>query len=194
LSTINDFGIPGVGEGILHPKHKHRWRAFFVGMAGGATTTPLSHQLVTFKRPSLNFEKVELHRFNSRSFVAGKHMIEPVDFVLEDDIAGTASRLLQQQLQVQQWITGAEGAFLGAASEGSQYKFACRLEMLDGGRDDEVVERMTLEGCWLENVDYGDMDYASAEAVQITVTLSIDHWRQDLGGYSGPGSALGGQG
>jgi len=194
MATINDFGIPGVGEGILHPKHKQRWRAFFVGMAGGSSTLPLSHQLVTFKRPTLNFEKVQLDRFNSRAFVAGKHTIEPLDFVLEDDIAGTASRIIQQQLQIQQWLTGAEGPFLGAAAEGSQYKFVTRLEMLDGGRDDEVVERITCEGCWLENVDYGDVDYASSDAVQITVTMSLDHFRQDLGGYGGPGSALGGQG
>jgi len=205
LSTLNDFGIPGVGDGILHPKHQHRWRVFFVGMAGGVNSLPLSHQLVTFTRPSLNFDKIELHRFNSRSFVAGKHMIEPVDFTLEDDINSTASRVLQQQLQYQQWLTGSAGPFLGAAAEGSHYKFACRLELLDGGRglgpatdqtstgnEPEVVERMTLEGCFLENVQYGDMDYSSSEAVQITVTLSIDHWRQDLGGYSGAGSALGG--
>lgn len=200
MSTLNDFGIPGVAEGILHPKQRHRWRVFFIGMAGGTGTIPLSHQLVTFTRPSLNFEKIQLDRFNSRAFVAGKHVLEPLDFTLEDDITGTASRILQQQLQYQQWITGAQGPFLGAAAEGSQYKFACRLEMLDGGRgqdpvsggDPEVAERITLEGCFLETVNYGDLDYSSSEAVQITVTLSYDHWRQDLGGYSGPGSALGG--
>lgn len=194
MATINDFGIPGVGEGILHPKHMHRWRVFFVNMAGGASTLPLSHQLVTFKRPTLNFEKITLDRFNSRAFVAGKHTIEPLDFTLEDDISSSATNIIQQQLQIQQWLIGAEGPFLGAASEGSEYKFVARLEMLDGGRNDEVVERITCEGCWLENVDYGEVDYSSAEAVKINVTMSIDHFRQDLGGYSGPGSALGGAG
>jgi len=194
MATINDFGIPGIGTGILHPKQKHRWRAIFINMAGGSSTLPLSHQLTNFKRPSLNFDKVQLDRFNSRAFVAGKHTIEPIDFTIEDDIAGTASRLIQQQLQIQQWITGTEGPFLGAASEGSEYKFACRLEMLDGGRDKEVVERITCEGCWLENVDYGDLDYSEAAAVNVTVTMSIDHFRQDLGGYSGANQALGGHG
>lgn len=192
MATLTDFGIPDIGNGILHPKQKHRWRILFIGLAGGTASSPLSHQLITFKRPSLQFEKIQLDRFNSRAYVAGKHTIEPVDFVIEDDIAGTASRLIQQQLQIQQWITGVEGPFLGAASEGSQYKFAAAIEMLDGGRNDEVVERITCEGCWFENVDYGDLDYASGEAVNITTTMSIDHFRQDLGGYSGANSALGG--
>lgn len=194
MSTINDFGIPDIAQGILHPKHKHRWRVKFINIAGGSTSTALSHQLVTFERPKLTFEKIEIHRFNSRAFVAGKHLFDPINFTLEDDIAGTASRVLQQQLQIQQWLTGAEGPFLGAATEGSQYKFATLLEMTDGGRDDEVAERITLEGCFLENIDLGDVDYTSSEAVQINCVLSFDHARQDLGGYSGPGSALGGQG
>lgn len=211
MSTINDFGIPGVAQGILHPKHKHRWRVRFAGIAGGNTSTALAHQLVTFERPKLEFEKVEVHRFNSRAFVAGKHLLQPISFTLEDDIKGTASTVIQQQVNMQQWLTGAEGSVflgeadnnggtgnrnnLGAASEGSVYKFTTYLEMMDGGRKNEVVERITVEGCYFENVDLGDVDYTSSEAVQVTCVLSFDHFRQDLGlNYSGAGSALGGQG
>ena len=34
MATINQFGIPGVGSGILQPKLKNRWRVTFVGMGG----------------------------------------------------------------------------------------------------------------------------------------------------------------
>lgn len=189
-----DFGIPGIANGILHPKHMNRWRVTFDNLAGGNRSIPLSHQLVTFNRPKITYDKVILDRFNSRSFVAGKHTIEPIDFTVEDDIAGTASRLIQEQLQTQLWVTGAEGPFLGAASEGSQYKFVARLEMLDGGRGVEVVESIVCEGCWFENVDMGDLDYASSEAVKINITMSIDHFRQDFDGYSGANQSTGGHG
>ena len=35
-----------------------------------------------------------------------------------------------------------------------------------------------MEGCWLQNVDWGDLDYSSSEAVSITLTIRYDHARQ----------------
>ena len=65
--------------------------------------------------------------------------------------------------------------------------------MLDGNKT--VIERWTLEGCWLESVEWGDLDYSTGEQVKISMTISIDHARQSIGGYDqGPGVATGGAG
>lgn len=193
MATINDLGIPGIGTGILQPKLKNLWRVTFANMGGGQDSQPLSMQAINITRPTLNFDEVQLDRYNSRAWVAGKHTFEPVTITFEDDVTGTASKVVQEQLQAQQWLVGAAGPWLGKGEEGSLYKFVTYLDMLDG--KEQVVEKWTMEGCWLQNVAYNDLDYAASEAVQITTTIRYDHARQDIGGYeAGEGVATGGAG
>jgi hypothetical protein len=193
MATINDIGIPGVGTGILHPKLQHKWRVTFANIGGGSDSQPLSMQAINVTRPTLTFEEVQLDRYNSRAFVAGKHTFEPMTIVFEDDITGTASQVIQDQIQTQQWLTGPDGPWLTSAGEGSLYKFVTYLDALDGGEG--VVEKWTCEGCWINSAEYGNHDYAASEAVQITLQIRYDHARQEIGGYGkGPGVATGGAG
>lgn len=193
MATINDIGIPGVGTGILQPKQKNKWRVTFQNLGNGADSQPISMQAISVNRPTVKFDKVPLHRYNSVAYIAGKHSWDPVELVLEDDVTGSASAVLQQQHQTQQHLIGAEGQWLAAAGEGSVYKFATKIDMMDG--NDQVIETWTLEGCWLESVKYDDLDYSTSEAIKLSVTISYDHARQLLGGYArGPGVATGGAG
>jgi hypothetical protein len=193
VATINDIGIPGVGSGILHPKRKNLWRVTFANLAGGVDSQPMSMQARRVKRPVLSFEEIELHRYNSRAWIAGKHNWEPITMTLEDDVTGSASQVLQAQLQKQQWLIGAEGQFLAASGEGSLYKFVTYLDQLDG--NDQVIEKWTVEGCYIQQADFGEVDYTVNEAVTIELTVRYDHARQLLGGYSqGQGIATGGAG
>lgn len=192
MSTINDIGIPGVGTGILQPKLKHKWRVTFANMGGGTDSQPLSMQAVSITRPKVTFQKVELHRYNSISYIGSKHSWEPANLVIEDDISGTAATVVSAQMQKQQWLIGAEGQWLASAGEGSMYKFVTYLDMLDG--NDQVVEKWTLEGCWLENVDWSEVNYKEGDAMTISMQVTFDHARQNIGGYAGPGIATGGAG
>lgn len=203
MATINDIGIRGVNSGgILHPKLKHKWRITFANIGAGGQSdgsVGLSMQAVNVTRPVLSFDEVQLDRYNSRAWVAGKHNFEPMTLSFEDDVTGTASRVVQDQIQSQQHLIGAGGPFLAdslsSAPEGSLYKFVTYLDMLDGATDD-VIEKWTVEGCWIQNVSYGDLDYATSEQVLVELTLRYDHARQDaLNGYnSGEGVATGGAG
>lgn len=194
MATITQLGIPGVGSGILHPKLQHKWRCVFVGLgAEGSNTLPVSHQVTQFRRPQLSFSETELHRYNSRAYVAGKHEWAETSIVIEDDITSSASRIINDQVSKQQFLIGAEGPWLGSAEEGSLYKFAIKLEMLDG--KEQVVETWVLQGCFVKSVEYGELDYKSSEAVTITLGVRFDHAYQEFGSYSaGQGVALGGSG
>ena len=194
MATINDFGIPGIGTGILQPKLKNLWRVTFANLGGGADSQPISMQAITVSRPSLSFEEVELHRYNSRAWVAGKHLFESMTITLEDDVTSSASRVIQEQLQAQQWLIGAQGPWLGKGEEGSLYKFVTYLDMMDG--KEQVIEKWTVEGCFIQAVDYTELDYSDSTAVQINLTIRYDHARQDsLTGYeAGEGVATGGAG
>lgn len=193
MSTINDFGIPGVGSGILQPKRKNLWRVTFANMGGGADSQPVSMQATQVTLPKLTWEKVALHRYNSVSMIATKHSWDPMTLTLQNDITGTAAIVVQQQMQKQQWLTGAEGQWLATAGEGSLYKYVTYLDLMDG--NDQVVEKWTVEGCFIESVDYGELNYETGEPVTIALTVSYDHARQNIGGYTqGQGVATGGAG
>lgn len=193
MATINDIGIPGVGSGILQPKLNNRWRVTFSNMGGGVDSQPLSMQAVTVTRPVLNFEEVQLDRYNSRAWVAGKHNFEPMTLTVEDDVTGSGSQVIQDQIQGQQWLIGAEGQWLAARGEGSLYKFVTTLDMLDG--NETVIEQWFMEGCWIQNSDWTELDYSGNDPVKITMTIRYDHARQLIGGYDqGQGVATGGPG
>jgi len=194
MATINQMGIPGVGQGILQPKLKNRWRVTFSGMgADGSSSQPLSTQVVTIARPSLSFEEQELHRYNSRAYIAGKYQWEPMQIGIEDDVTGSAAKVINDQISKQQFLIGAEGPFLGAAPEGSIYKFAAKLEMLDG--QEQSIERWVCQGCFIQACDWTDLDFSDSAIVMINLTIRFDHAFQELGGYNaGNGVALGGAG
>jgi len=192
MSTISDFGIPQVGSGgLLHPKHQDRWRVIFNKIGGdGVDSKNLSFQAVKVNRPTLTFEEIELHRYNSRAWVAGKHSWNECEMTIEDDITGTASRVIQSQLQRQKWLIGSDGPWLRAAPEGSMYKFSMNLDMLDGA--EAVLETWQLEGCWLKVANYGDLDYRENNKVEISLTVRYDNARQQLFPYTTQGIATGG--
>jgi hypothetical protein len=194
MATLSQMGIPGAGFGILHPKQKYRWRVTFVGFArlvSGASSRELTRQATTVTRPNLSFEEIQMHRYNSIAYAAGKHTWDPISLTIEDDITGLASYAVQGQLETQQRLIGADlpGQWLNAAATGSDYKFGTILEMLDG--NEGVVESWKVEGCWLQSVDYGDLDYSASDANTITMQIRYDHARQDLTGQ-GYGTALAG--
>ncbi len=193
MSTISDFGIPGVNTGILQPKLSNRWRVTFAGMAAGADSTAVSWQAVSVSRPTLKFDEVKLNRYNSVAWIASKYEFDPMKLTLEDDVTNQASTIIQAQLQTQQWIIGAQGQWMAAAGDGSTYKFATNLTMLDG--NDTAIENWTVEGCWIQNVEYGELEYAEGKAVTIGLTIRFDNAYQDFSTSSwigGNGSALGG--
>lgn len=194
MSTIADFGIPGIGSGgLLQPKLQDRWRVIFNKIGGdGVDSKNLSFQAVKVSRPELTFEEVEIHRYNTRAWIAGKHTWNECSLTVEDDVTGSASKVIQAQQQRQKWLIGSDGPWLKVAPEGSAYKFSMNLEMMDG--NEFVLERWYLEGCWIKVANYGELDYESTNGkVTITLTIRYDHARQELYNYaSGQGVATGG--
>ena len=190
MATLSQVGIPGVGNGILMPKLKNRWRVTFQGIGAGAggTSADLSMQAITVTRPNLTFEQIKLDRYNSTAYIAGKHEWEPCALVVQDDITGKASMIVQNQLESQQKLIGADGPWLAAASSASAYKFGTKLDLLDG--NETVVEQWLLEGCFIAGSDFGELDYGASEAVTISLQIRFDHARQVLSGTGG--TAIGG--
>jgi len=177
MALITDLGVDG--NGIAQPKLKNRWRINFLGIAGDPD--PLRVQAVTFDRPKLEFAEIVLDRYNSTAYIAGKHSFQPTNVVFEDDVGGTVTKSVQDQINLQQQIIGNFPApRLPAAIGGAIYKFAVRAEMLDG--NDLVLEAWIIEGCYISSVDYENLDYTANEAMKINLVLRFDQARQVITG------------
>ena len=194
MATLSQVGIAGVGNGVLHPKHKNKWRALFTGLGGvlgsnSGVPNDLSLQVITATRPSLSYEEVSLDRYNSRVYVAGKHTFDPLSLTVEDDVTNRAANAIQTQLEKQQRLIGATGPWLNTEATAFTYKFGMMLEMLDG--NEAVVESWKYEGCFFQSVNWGEVDYSTGEKMTIQLTIRFDHARQVLVSAV-TGSAIGG--
>jgi len=188
MALVTDMGVYGDGAEILQPMLKNRFRVEFFGI--GIDSQNLTIQVITADKPKLSFEEITLDRYNSRAYIAGKHTFETISIVFESDVGGRVAALLRDQLEQQQKIIGmASRARLPAARTGHDYKFATAIRQLDG--DNYAYESWYLEGCWIQNIDWGDLDYAASETMKITLTVRFDHAREDLDGIAG--KATGGQ-
>jgi hypothetical protein len=178
MSTLQNFGVPvdgSMGMGILQPKLSYRFRVTLQTFGNASTTTIFTRQVMNVTRPKVSHEEVVLDSYNSRAYIAGKHTWEPVSIVLRDDAANNLSRLVNLQVQRQlDHRTQLLGATPDVGQAGANYKFTTRIETLDGQTTNKTEEFM-LEGCFLQNVDYGQQDYASSEPVQLTLTVRFDN-------------------
>tara|TARA_R100001163_G_C5061562_1_gene198491 strand:+ start:1062 stop:1679 length:618 start_codon:yes stop_codon:yes gene_type:complete len=175
-------------QGLLMPKLKYRYRVVFENLGVSTPRTELTKQVMTFNRPTINFEEIEVPIYNSRIYLAGRQTWDAVAATFRDDAGGNVSRLVGEQIQKQ--MDTLEQA---SASSGIDYKFTTRCEVLDGGNGTStpnVLETWELYGCFLQSTNYGDLDYASNDPVTIEITMRYDNAVQTPLG-TGIGSTVG---
>lgn len=189
VSSLTRFTVPLGGDqsastqGLLMPKLQFRFRVTFDNFGVSNPKTELTKQVVSFARPQVQFEPVELPVYNSRVYVAGRPTWQANQIVLRDDAGGNVSRLVGEQLQKQY-----DFMEQASASSGIDYKFITTCEMLDGGNgtiEPVVLETWQLYGCFLSDVNYGELNYGNNDAVTITMSLRYDNALQTTGGGIG---------
>lgn len=175
-------------QGLLMPKLRYRFRVNFENFGVSRPTTELTKQVVSFARPNLTFEALDIPVYNSTLKLAGRHAWQDLQCVVRDDASGAVSRLVGEQLQKQ-----FDFVEMASAAAGIDYKFLTKFEILDGGNGNAapvVLETWELYGCYLQAVDYGPMAYGTNEVVEITMTLRYDNANQ-LPEEAGVGAAIG---
>jgi hypothetical protein len=175
-------------QGLLMPKLKYRFRVMFENFGVSTPRTELTKQVMDFTRPNVSFTNIDVPIYNSTIKLAGKHAWEPVTCNLRDDAAGNVSKLIGEQLQKQ-----LDFVEQSSAASGIDYKFLTKFEVLDGGNganEPVVLETWELYGCYLQSVNYNNMDYGASEVVTITMALLFDNAVQTPIG-SGVGATIG---
>lgn len=169
--SINPSG-PGSNTGMLMPKLKYRFRVTLLGF-GTSSSTELTKQVMDVTRPKVSFEEIPIEIYNSKIKLAGKYTWENITLNLRDDASSNIIKLVGQQIQKQ--FDFHEQA---SARSGIDYKFTTRIEVLDGGNGAGAA--VTLEtwecyGCFLQNTDYGDLNYATNEPATVALTIVYDN-------------------
>lgn len=175
-------------QGLLMPKLKYRFRVIFENLGVSTPRSELTKQVIDFTRPQVTFQEIEIPVYNSRLYLAGKHEWQAVTVNLRDDAGGEVARLVGEQLQKQ--LDFVEQA---SAASGIDYKFITRCEVLDGGNGAStptVLETWELYGCFIQQVDYGNLDYSLNDPVTMQLTLRFDNAIQTPIG-SGIGATVG---
>jgi hypothetical protein len=176
-------------QGLLMPKLMYRFRVNFLNFGVSFPTSELTKQVIKFDRPHVSFDEIKLPVYNSTIKLAGKYTWADVTCEIRDDAAGNVSRLVGEQLQKQ-----LDFLEQSSASSGIDYKFVTQFEILDGGNGTNapiVLEDWLLLGCYLHDVNYNGADYATSDALKISMTIKFDNAIQNPAGGGGVGAIIG---
>jgi hypothetical protein len=197
IASLSRFTVPlstdqsSSNQGLLMPKLKYRFRVTLNNFGVSSPTTEITKQVVDVTRPKVTFEEIVIDVYNSKVKLAGKHSWGDMTLTVRDDMTGAVTKLVGEQLQKQ--FDFYEQA---SASSGIDYKFTTIIEMLDGGNGKDtpnVLETWEVDGCFLSDADYQQLDYKTSEAVMIAMTIKFDNAIQTDGAGNplGLGQAVG---
>jgi hypothetical protein len=177
ITSLNNYSVqtagPGSNQSLLMPKLKYRFRVILLGF-GVEPSTELTKQVMDVTRPKVSFEEMDIPVYNSRVYLAGKYSWETMTLTLRDDASGQVTKLVGQQIQKQ--FDFMEQA---SARSGVDYKFTTKIEVLDRGNGGtgaaSVLETFECYGCFVQNADYGDLNYGTNEPASVALTIRFDN-------------------
>jgi hypothetical protein len=193
ISTLSKFTVPlandqsSASQGLLMPKLQYRFRVVLENFGVSTPRSELTKQVIDVSRPNLTFDNITLDVYNSKVYMAGKHTWDPITINVRDDVNNAVTKLVGEQVQKQ-----FDFFEQSSAASGIDYKFTCRMEMLDGGNGasaPSVLETFELYGAYIESVNYNTMAYATSDPATITMNIRYDNAIQTPTG-TGIGTAV----
>jgi hypothetical protein len=142
----------------FEPKRKFRWILQIDGID--------AYYLKTAARPQQTFDETVVDYINAKWYVAGKNTWSPMQVTTHDPISPSAAT------KVNDWLRRCYEPLTGRMGYMSQYKQNVSLKLL--GPDGLVTELWDLVGAWAQDVNFGDLDYATSDNVEISFTLRFD--------------------
>ena len=143
----------------FEPKTKNRFMLNIDGVP--------AYLIKTANRPQLTFEEVTLEHMNVKRYVKGKGAWQTLQCTLYDPVVPSAAQA------VMEWVRLSHESVTGRDGYSDFYKKDVNFQVL--GPVGDVVEEWTLKGAWIQDAQFGDMDFAASEPVEITLTLRYDY-------------------
>jgi len=142
----------------FEPKRQNRWVLQDSGLD--------AFTLRTCSRPHVTFEEIELPFINGRRYISGKGMWDNINFTLNDPQVPSAAQ------KVMAWVRLHWETMTNRAGYAAFYKRDFKLKMMDPVG--AVIEDWSILGAFITDATFGELDYATAEPVQISVTVRPD--------------------
>ena len=194
IASLSKFTVPlasdqsASAQGMLMPKLKYRYRVMFENFGTSTPTTELTKQVSEAARPNVQFDNQEIWAYNSRINYAGRPKWQTMTVKLRDDVTGSVSKLIGEQMQKQ-----FDFFEQSSAASGGDYKFLMRVEMLDGGNGANtptVLETWECYGCYVTTANYNTLSYTDQAILTIDLTIQPDNCIQTTGGAAAPTTRL----
>ncbi len=142
------------------PKRQNRWIFEFQD----DTIPPFLAR--TASKPSATTEEIVIDYMNTKRYLAGKFEWNTLSLGIYDPIAPSASQ------KVMEWVRLSYENISGRAGYAAFYKKDFTIKSLDPVGT--PIEEWAIEGAWVTEATFGDLDMASAEAQQIDLTIRFD--------------------
>ena len=143
----------------FEPKLKNRYLMQIDGIP--------AYLIKTANRPSITFEEVELNHLNVKRFVKGKATWEPIEITLYDPVVPSAAQA------VMEWVRLSHESVTGRDGYADFYKKDITIQVL--GPVGDIIEEWKLKGAWIQDANFGDMDWTSDAPANITLNISMDY-------------------
>jgi|TARA_B110000977_G_scaffold106115_1_gene138372 hypothetical protein len=126
-----------------------------------------SYLIKTANRPSISFEVVTLDHINVKRKLKGKGEWQDIEITLFDPIVPSGAQ------QVMEWVRLSHESLTGRDGYADFYKKDIDIYML--GPVGDKIENWKIKGAFINNAVFNDLDWASNDPSDITLTLSYDY-------------------
>ena len=121
----------------------------------------------TTGRPSVTFGEVTLDHINVKRKIKGKANWDNVTMDLYDPVTPSGAQA------VMEWVRLSHESVTGRDGYSDFYKKDIRIHTL--GPVGDVVEEWILKGAYVQNANFGSMDWTSDTPANINITVVMDY-------------------
>ena len=143
----------------FEPKVKNRFIMYIEGIP--------AYLIKAANRPSIVFEEIALDHINTKRYVKGKGEWQQLEITLYDPIVPSGAQA------VMEWVRLHKESVTGRDGYSDFYKKDITFNVL--GPVGDKVEEWTLKGAFITDANFNELDYASSDVVDISLTLRYDY-------------------
>jgi hypothetical protein len=126
-----------------------------------------SYLVKAANRPTIQFETIPLDHINVKRKLQGKGDWQDITITLYDPIVPSAAQ------KVMDWIRLGHESITGRRGYADFYKKDITFYLL--GPVGDKIEQWTLKGAFIQQANFGELDFSSNEVATIELTLAYDY-------------------
>jgi len=128
--------------------------------------------IVSGARPKVSNSRIEVQYKNLTTYYKGKTTVETITYTFRDAIGPAIYQKLQQWQREHTDFTSGKGGYAAT------YKKTLTLNLEDP--TGAVLQRFKLFGCFIVDLDGGELDMTSDAIAQVAMTISFDTYELDF--------------